>query len=145
MFSHEKIDAYQIGLEFVAWTCQLARTTKTMEQCIALADLAKLSHAIPKIIVLGNREVLIEERLRLFETACDKVFESAATIDILYRCGEIAREQQQVGKKLLRLVLSMLKQTIKVDCIASQHQAAYRRDHIDSRTDSRNEVQGYEN
>jgi hypothetical protein len=140
MFSHEKIDAYQVGLEFVAWVCQLSKANQ-LEHCIARDELANTSHVIPKLIALGNREVLLEERIRFFETSCDKVFESATTIDILYRCGEITKEQQQVGKKLLRLLLSMVKQLVKVDCVASQHQAAYRKDHIDSRID----ITSYEN
>ena len=140
MFSHEKIDAYQVGLEFVAWSCQLAKAGK-QGSCTAFDDLGSTSHAIPKFIALGNREVLLEERLRFFETTCDKVFESATTIDILYRCGEVSKEQQQVGKKLLRLLLSMMKQLIKVDCVASSHQAAYRKGHIDSKI----EVTSYEN
>ena len=81
-FDHEKLEVYQVAIEFVAWSEIL------LEECKGKAASAKkhldeASSSIPNNIAEGNGKWSKKDRKKFFEVACGSALECASCLDIL--------------------------------------------------------------
>jgi len=103
-FEHEKLEAYQLILQFLAWAeafCNEARlekheTTRHVWDHLDRMALSALYH-----IAQGNGKRLQPARLRSFEDSHGAVSECAAALDALVSKGACAPDRVAEGKDLL--------------------------------------------
>jgi four helix bundle protein len=110
-FDHERLDVYQLELQFVAWvSALLSEVTKvsscrTGEVCDQL-DRASLSILLNTAEGNGKRQRKI--RAKFFDDARGSATESAACLDALVAKGACVRTLVVEGKELLFRIVSML-------------------------------------
>src|SRR5262249_34453293 len=105
-FDHEKLVACQRSIEFVAWSTDLLESIPTK---LSVTDqLDRASTSTPLNIAEGNGKYTPPDRCRYFEIARGSALECAACLDVLVAKGKCNADQLQVGKALLREVLSLL-------------------------------------
>jgi four helix bundle protein len=111
MFDHEKLDAYQMELRFIAWVTPLldevlaSAKGKTREVCDQL-DRASLSAMLNTAEGNGKRQRPM--RAKFFDDARGSATESAACLDALV-AKQVATEERIIdGKKMLVRIVSML-------------------------------------
>jgi four helix bundle protein len=111
MFDHEKLDVYQIELQFIAWVTglleEITRTAKgkTAEVCDQL-DRASLSALLNTAEGNGKRQR--QGRAKFFDDARGSATECAACLDALVAKQAVGEERILEGKKLLIRIVSML-------------------------------------
>ena len=106
-FDHEKLDVYQIAIEFVAWVYAISVTLKGHHR-FARDQLLRASQSIPQNIAEGNAKRSIKDRKRFFEISRGSAMECASILDIL-QCGRaIQFPEIDEGKKNLKRMVSML-------------------------------------
>jgi four helix bundle protein len=111
MFDHEKLDAYQLELRFIAWVTPLLEEVsasakgKTREVCDQL-DRASLSALLNTAEGNGKRQRPV--RAKFFDDARGSGTECAACLDALVAKGVAAEERILEGKKMLVRIVSML-------------------------------------
>ena len=111
MFDHEKLDAYQLELCFIAWVTPLleeAATSakgKTREVCDQL-DRASLSALLNTAEGNGKRQRPV--RAKFFDDARGSSTECAACLDALVAKQIMTSERVQEGKQMLLRIVSML-------------------------------------
>jgi len=106
-FDHEKLDVYNLALEFVAW-CFAASKGLSGPHRHAREQLLRSSQSIPQNIAEGNGKRSQADRRRFFEIARGSAFESAATLDVLVVCGALSTQEADSGRRVLRRVVAML-------------------------------------
>lgn len=106
-FDHEKLDVYQVSLEFVAWAFELSQELTGLHRH-ARDQLLRASQSILLNIAEGNGKRSPAERRRFFEFARGSAQESAATIDVLIACHVVTQEEAREGKQMLLRIVSML-------------------------------------
>jgi four helix bundle protein len=105
-FDHEKLIAYQRGIQFVAWS---SRLLETLPAKLAVCDqLDRASTSIPLNIAEGNAKHTAPDRCRYFDTARGSALECAACLDVLVAKGKCTIEQVQAGKGILLEVVALL-------------------------------------
>ncbi|MCK6555290.1 four helix bundle protein [Candidatus Binatia bacterium] len=104
---HERLDVYQVSLEFAAWSYELARGLKSVDRH-SRDQLLRASQSIALNIAEGCGKVLSPERRRYLQIAGGSARECGAILDILQRCGPIAGPQWKSGKELLVRIVAML-------------------------------------
>jgi four helix bundle protein len=111
MFDHEKLDAYQLELSFIAWVTPLleevaaSAKAKTREVCDQL-DRASLSALLNTAEGNGKRQRPL--RAKFFDDARGSATECAACLDALVAKGVATAERILEGKKMLVRIVSML-------------------------------------
>lgn len=111
MFDHEKLDVYQLELQFIAWvTVLLEEVTqsavgKTREVCDQL-DRASLSALLNTAEGNGKRQRPV--RAKFFDDARGSATECAACLDALVAKRATVEERILEGKKMLVRIVSML-------------------------------------
>lgn len=111
MFDHEKLDVYQLELQFIGWvTDLLAEVTKsakgkTTEVCDQL-DRASLSALLNTAEGNGKRQRLV--RAKFFDDARGSATECAGCLDALVAKRAASEERILDGKKLLVRIVSIL-------------------------------------
>jgi len=111
MFDHEKLDAYQLELCFIAWVTPLLEEAaasakgKTREVCDQL-DRASLSALLNTAEGNGKRQRPV--RAKFFDDARGSATECAACLDALVAKQIVASERVQEGKQMLLRIVSML-------------------------------------
>jgi len=111
MFDHEKLDAYQLELRFIAWVTPLLEEVsasakgKTREVCDQL-DRASLSALLNTAEGNGKRQRPV--RAKFFDDARGSATECAACLDALVAKQVATEEQILEGKKMLVRIVSML-------------------------------------
>jgi len=111
MFDHEKLDVYQLELEFIAWASELLREIpqtavgKTAEACDQL-DRASLSALLNTAEGNGKRQR--QGRAKFFDDARGSATECAACLDALVAKGAATGDRILEGKKMLVRIVSML-------------------------------------
>jgi four helix bundle protein len=111
-FDHEKLEVYQVAIQFVAWSEIL------LEDCRGKAASAKkhldeASSSIPKNISEGNGKWSKKERKKFFETARASALECASCLDILVAKRRISADRIIEGKEKLRSIVNLLTRMIK--------------------------------
>ena len=109
-FDHEKLDVYQLELQFVAWVTRLLEEVvrasgRTREVCDQL-DRASLSVLLNTAEGNGKRQRLI--RAKFFDDARGSATECAACLDALVAKGACPAARILEGKQMLLRVVSML-------------------------------------
>jgi four helix bundle protein len=111
MFDHEKLDAYQLELRFIAWVTTLldevsaSAKGRTREVCDQL-DRASLSSLLNTAEGNGKRQRPV--RAKFFDDARGSATECAACLDALVVKRVATEERILEGKKLLVRIVSML-------------------------------------
>ncbi len=111
MFDHERLDVYQLELQFIAWTTDLLRelaggtTGKTGEVRDQL-DRASLSALLNTAEGNGKRQRQV--RAKFFDDARGSATECAGCLDALVAKRAVTEARILEGKKLLVRIVSML-------------------------------------
>jgi four helix bundle protein len=106
VFDHEKLFAYQRGIEFVTWSSTLLEKVPT--KLSVSAQLDRASTSVPLNIAEGNGKYTPPDRCRYFEIARGSALECAACLDVLVAKGRCTTDQIQDGKAILHEVVSLL-------------------------------------
>ena len=122
---HEKLEVYQISIEFVSYVAGMACSLKG-DHRHARDQLLRSSQSIPLNIAEGNGKRSLNDRNRFFEIARGSAMESAATLDVLVAAGACSKDQIERGKALVVRIVSMLyKMTKTRDSFARETESQY--------------------
>jgi four helix bundle protein len=111
LFDHEKLDVYQLELEFISWLTDLfeelrdrkgARLSETLDQL----DRASLSQLLNT--AEGNGKRASQLRARFFDDARGSATECAACLDALVAKRACISKRVEQGKAMLVRIVSML-------------------------------------
>jgi four helix bundle protein len=111
MFDHERLDVYQLELQFIAWVTDLLEevsgkaTGRLAEACDQL-DRASLSSLLNTAEGNGKRQR--QGRAKFFDDARGSATECAACLDALVAKRCVGEERVLEGKKLLVRIVSIL-------------------------------------
>ncbi len=112
MFDHEKLDVYQLELQFIAWVTDLLEEVwktvpkgKTAEVCDQL-DRASLSALLNTAEGNGKRQRQV--RAKFFDDARGSATECAGCLDALVAKRAVMEERVLDGKKVLVRIVSIL-------------------------------------
>ena len=111
MFDHEKLDVYQLELQFITWVTDLleevskSAKSKTAEVCDQL-DRASLSALLNTAEGNGKRQRQV--RAKFFDDARGSGTECAGCLDALVAKRVATEDRTLDGKKLLVRIVSML-------------------------------------
>jgi four helix bundle protein len=111
LFDHERLDVYQLELQFIAWTTDLllelagGATSKTGEVRDQL-DRASLSTLLNTAEGNGKRQRQV--RAKFFDDARGSATECAACLDALVARRAVTEARILEGKKMLVRIVSML-------------------------------------
>jgi four helix bundle protein len=106
LFDHEKLAAYQLSIEFVAWVTDLL---ETLPKSVAVHNqLDRASTSIPLNIAEGNGKFTSPDRCRYFDNARGSALECAAALDVIVAKKKATASQVEAGKKSLHRIVSML-------------------------------------
>src|SRR2546430_322392 len=111
MFDHEKLDVYQLELQFITWVTDLleevskSAKSKTAEVCDQL-DRASLSSVLNTAEGNGKRQRQV--RAKFFDDARGSATESAGCLDALVAKRIFTRDRIAEGKSMLLRIVSML-------------------------------------
>jgi four helix bundle protein len=115
-FDHEKLDAYQVELQFVAWATALLTEVKSAapgfhrEICDQL-DRASLSALLNTAEGNGRRHGA--QRAKFMDDARGSAVECAACLDALVAKGLAKGERIEEGKALLVRIVEMLTRLVE--------------------------------
>jgi four helix bundle protein len=107
VFNHEKLDAYNAALKYVAYVYRLAEQL-TGPHRHARDQLLRASQSIILNIAEGNGKTGEADRRRFFEIACGSALECAAIHDVLQAGGALSVAENKEPKQLLHRIVSML-------------------------------------
>jgi len=99
MFGHERLDAYRVGLEFLAWFNSVPGGAELSSRQFRQID--KASTSIVLNIAEGNGRCLEPDRRTFLETAESATVKAATHFELCQRTGEANVTQRQVGMALL--------------------------------------------
>jgi four helix bundle protein len=106
LFSHERLDVYQTGLEFVRWVDKTCREhTLARSRSAALDD---LSTSVVLNIAEGNGRFTARDHRQFADIAHRAALKSAVTLDMMAARKEIPEEHCASGKELLGRIVKML-------------------------------------
>ncbi len=105
-FSHEKLDAYQKAIEFIAWSQPLLESLPA--KVSAKAQLERASTSIVLNIAEGNAKFSHKDRCRIWQIAIGSAMECAACLDVLIFRNLKSREELYKGKILLQDIVKLL-------------------------------------
>ena len=111
MFDHEKLDVYQIELQFITWVTDILEEVgnvsrgKTAEVCDQL-DRASLSALLNTAEGNGKRQRQV--RAKFFDDARGSATECAACLDALVAKRILPEQRLVEGKQMLVRIVSML-------------------------------------
>ncbi|MDZ4401958.1 four helix bundle protein [Prosthecobacter sp.] len=110
-FDHEKLEVYQLELQFIAWLTNLfaeiqSSKTPRLSEVIDQLDRASLSALLNT--AEGNGRRATQQRVRFFDDARGSATECAACLDAIV--AKMACKQERVldGKDMLLSVVSIL-------------------------------------
>ena len=111
VFDHEKLTVYKKALESITWTDDLLRD---IPKSVAAHDqLDRASTSMPLNIAEGNGKFTTRDRCRYFDSARGSALECAACLDVVVAKRCKSDEEINLGKSILREVVSMLVGLIK--------------------------------
>ena len=110
-FDHEKLEVYQLALEFIAWCEQILKRPE-LRGTYAKKHLDEASSSIPNNIAEGNGKWSSKERRRFFEIARGSSLECASCLDTLVAKQRLIKDDVNPGKAKLRSIVNMLTKMI---------------------------------
>ena len=111
-FDHEKLDVYQLAIQFASWTEVLVEDGKG-KAASAKKHLDEASSSIPDHIAEGNGTWSKKERKKFFEVARASALECASGLDVLVAKRRSSADRVIEGKKQLRRIVNVLTRMIK--------------------------------
>jgi four helix bundle protein len=123
---HEKLDVYQVSLEFITWTIPLL--DRLPGSPAVRNQLDRASTSIPLNIAEGNGKFTSPDRCRFFDNARGSALESAACLDMMVAKRFVSAQEIQAGKVMLLKIVSMLFGLIRAnsDVRVFEESASYR-------------------
>jgi four helix bundle protein len=112
IFDHERLDAYQLAIEYVASSYRTAKSLNGPE-CHARDQWLRAAQSIPLNIAEGNGKQSLKDKSRFFEIARGSALECAAIHDVLNSFKAIDSEVNRTGKANLKRIVSMLTRLIQ--------------------------------
>jgi len=106
-FDHERLDVYQVALEFLILADQIVEHLPRGRGHLA-DQLTRASTSIVLNIAEGSGKFSPPDKRRYYLTSSGSATECAAILDICQRIKLIDASQHQAGKALLERVVSML-------------------------------------
>jgi four helix bundle protein len=113
MFDHEKLDAYRVSIEFVAWVSSVLDEMPSKGRPSAVRHLDESSTSVALNIAEGNGKRSIADRVRYLEIARGSALECAACVDVLVVRKKLASEAAMIGKATLIRIVSMVTKLIE--------------------------------
>ena len=104
---HERLDVYQVSLDFAAWSYELAKQLRAADRH-SRDQLLRASQSITLNIAEGCGKLPSPDRRRFLQIAGGSARECGAILDILCRCRVISKADWQAGKELLVRIVAML-------------------------------------
>ena len=113
MFDHEKLDAYRLAIEFVAWVDTVLDETASKTRLSALRHLDESSTSVALNIAEGNGKRSMADRVRYLEIARGSALECAACLDVLVVRRRLPPARTATGKAMLVRIVAMLTKLIE--------------------------------
>jgi four helix bundle protein len=110
-FDHEKLNGYQVALEFNGWLGELLATAEA--KAAAKDQLDRAATSIPLNIAEGNGKFSRRDRARFFDIARGSALEAAASLDVLVSRKVITQVQIVPAKEQLVRIVNMLMGLLK--------------------------------
>ena len=108
MFDHEKLDAYRLSIDFIAWGGEILDEKPRRGRPSVLRHLEESSTSIALNIAEGNGKRSIADRVRYLEIARGSALECAACLDVLVVRKNLSIDVAHLGKTTLVRIVSML-------------------------------------
>jgi len=109
---HEKLDVYQVAIDFVALANDVAERLPRGRAYVA-DQLQRAATSIALNVAEGAGEFSSKEKARFYRMAKRSATECAAILDVCSRLALVEREPLDSGRKLLLRIVSMLTQIIR--------------------------------
>ncbi|MCS7053148.1 MAG: four helix bundle protein [Ignavibacterium sp.] len=110
-FSHEKLIVYNRALDFIEFAEPLLKKIKN--DSFLHNQLERSSSSIALNIAEGTGKFTHKDKNRFYDIARGSAVESAFCLDILLRKNLISKDENEIGKKILYEIVSMLFGLIK--------------------------------
>jgi four helix bundle protein len=110
-FDHEKLDVYQVALEFNGWVGDLLATVEA--KAAAKDQLDRAATSIPLNLAEGNGKFSRRDRARFFDIARGSALEAAASLDVLVSRKVITQARVVPAKEQLVRIVNMLMGLLK--------------------------------
>ncbi|MFC1852239.1 four helix bundle protein [candidate division CSSED10-310 bacterium] len=107
LFDHEKLDVYQVSLQFVLWVFERVDRMKGYHRH-SRDELIRASQSIPRNIAEGNGKRSFADRSRFFEISRGSALECASVLDQLCLTKVLEKDETLVGKKMLQRIVKIL-------------------------------------
>ncbi len=104
---HEKLDVYQLAINYVAWVFQHAESLNGVHRH-ARDQWLRASQSIPLNIAEGNGKSTTADRRKFFEIARGSALECAAVQDVLHVSGALEADLHSERKQQLDRISIML-------------------------------------
>ena len=117
-FDHEKLDVYQLTLQFVAWSSVLLDSIKKSgaERTAEVRDqLDRSSLSILLNLAEGNAKRHLRVRAKFFDDARGSATECAACLDAAVAKRACGPEEIVSGKEMLLRIVAMLTRLVEVN------------------------------
>jgi len=121
---HERLDVYQVSLDFAAWSYEQAKHLKSLDRH-ARDQLLRASQSITLNIAEGCGKLPSPERRRFLQIAGGSARECGAILDILSRCQVLSEADWREGKELLVRIVAMLTRMVGPGGRARESEAVY--------------------
>ena len=123
---YEKLDVYQVSLEFITWTIPLL--DRLPGSPAVRNQLDRASTSIPLNIAEGNGKFTSPDRCRFLDSARGSALESAACLDVIVAKRFVSAQEIQADKVMLLKIVSMLFGLIRAnsDVRVFEESASYR-------------------
>jgi four helix bundle protein len=110
-FDHEKLNVYQVALEFNGWAGDLLATVEA--KAAAKDQLDRAATSIPLNLAEGNGKFSRRDRARFFDIARGSALEAAASLDVLVSRKVITQARVVPAKEQLVRIVNMLMGLLK--------------------------------
>src|SRR5215510_16470830 len=98
MFDHEKLDAYRLSVQFIAWVSVFVDELPHRGRPSALKHLEEASTSVALNIAEGNGKRSVADRVRYLEIARGSALECAACLDVLVVRKKLLVDVAPTGK-----------------------------------------------
>ncbi len=107
LFAHERLEVYQVGLQFVRWLHMQSAGAALSSRPFRQLD--KLATSVVLNIAEGNGRYLEGDQRPFLDRAAASAAKAAAYVDLCCRSSELAQSQRDSGIELLGRVALMLR------------------------------------
>ena len=112
MFDHEKLDVYQVTIDFVALADDIVESLPRGRGYLA-DQLNRAATSIISNLGEGAGEFSPKEKARFYRMSLRSATECAALLDVCHRLSVIQEDKRQIGREYLVRIVSMLTKLVK--------------------------------